>query len=111
MSFRRQPKNITDLVSSILTDKKFKEKAQSVDFFDRWEEIVGQEYSKCCHPHSLNKGILTVKTIDAVYIQELSMQEKALKKKICDLGFGGTVSNIKFISGNPKNIGSDKQKR
>ncbi len=111
MSFRRQPKNVTDLVSSILKDKKFNEKAQSVDFFDRWEEIVGQEYAKCCRPHSLNKGTLLIEAIDAVYIQELSMQEKALKKKICDLGYGGTVSSIKFISGNPKNIGSDKRRR
>jgi len=99
-----QPKKISNILSTFLNDEEVKQKSESVDFFKLWDKVVGQEFSKFCKPIRLNKGILIVETIDAAYIQELSLQQKIFKKRITELGFGGTVSQIKFISGNPKSL-------
>ena len=98
------PDTISDIVSSIVKVKDLKSKADSVDFFPYWKEIVGAENFEFCKPIRLNKGILTVEAIDAAYVQELSLKQTEFKKKISELGYAGAVSSIKFISGNPKSI-------
>lgn len=98
------PKKIASLLASLLNDEEIKQKAESVDFFKFWDQIVGTEYSKFCKPIKLDKGVLFVEAIDSAYMQELSLQQKIFKKRITELGFGGSVSQIRFISGNPKSF-------
>ena len=100
----KSPTSVSSLVSSILKVEQISEKAQSFDFFKDWEEIIGKELYHSCRPLKLNKGTLTIETIDAAYIQELSLKQNEIKKSIANLGYAGLVSKINFISSNTKSF-------
>jgi hypothetical protein len=101
-SNRKKPQNIENILAKVLKNKKITEKARSFDFITSWEKIVGEEYARVSTPERLNKGLLTVRVIDNVYSQELSMQKPLFLEKLTELGYSGAVSDIKFVSGNPR---------
>jgi len=94
--------DISDILGKVLGHKKVQEKAKSFSFITSWDTVVGEAFSKVSNPDKLVNGILTVKVIDAVYVQELSMHKVQFLEKLVELGYSGAVSDIKFISSNPK---------
>jgi len=99
------PESAEKLLNSLLSDKKIKQKADSVSFLERWSEIVGEALANVSKPERLKSGLLTVRVIDAAYAQELSMNRFGYLEKLTELGYAGTVSDIKFISGNKRDFG------
>lgn len=99
-----QPKEISGILGKILGNQKIQEKAKSFSFINSWDEVVGEAYARISHPERLVKGVLSVKVIDAAFVQELSMQKTSILEKLVELGYSGAVSDIKFISGNPKDF-------
>jgi hypothetical protein len=96
--------NISSIIPKILKNKKIYSDSNSLDIFKIWPQIIGDEFKDCTKPLNLNKGILTIEAIDAVIIQELSLKQNQIQKNLLNLGYGGKVAKLKFISGNPKNF-------
>ncbi|HMO18276.1 MAG TPA: DUF721 domain-containing protein [Oligoflexia bacterium] len=92
------------LLEKLVKSKKIKQKADSVSFLHQWSLIVGEEMAKVSRPEKLKTGVLTVRVIDAAFAQELSMNCFSYLEKLANLGFSGTVSEIKFISGNKRDF-------
>jgi predicted nucleic acid-binding Zn ribbon protein len=103
-SFSKTPAGVQDILGSLLQNKKIKEKAKSFAFITQWSSLVGDEMARISKPEKLSKGLLTVRVIDAVYAQELSMKKAEYLEKLVELGYSGAVTDIQFISGNPKNF-------
>ncbi len=99
---KNTPQEISGILEKVLGHKKIKEKAKSFSFITAWENVVGDDYAKISYPETLLKGMLTVKVIDTAYAQELSMQKEHYLEKLVELGYSGAVTDMKFISGNPK---------
>ncbi len=100
MNRRSTPTAVEDILKSVLKKKDISE-AKNLEFLKSWKEVVGENFSKVSKPHELRKGILSVKVIDASWAQELTFQESHIIEKLCQMGYGGIVSRIKFLVGSP----------
>ena len=100
MNRKAKPTAVSEVLNSILTRKEINS-AKNLEFLSSWDEVVGSSMARVSKPSELKKGILNVKVIDAAWAQELSFQESNIIEKLCQMGYGGVVSKIKFIVGSP----------
>lgn len=100
----KAPSEASDVIGSILKNKHITEKAKSLNFFLEWEAVVGEHFASISKPEKIHRGLLTIRVLDAVYAQELSMQKTTFIERLSEMGFSGVVSDMKFISGNPRNF-------
>jgi predicted nucleic acid-binding Zn ribbon protein len=100
MNRKARPTAVSEVLNSILTKKEINS-AKNLEFLSSWSEVVGISTAKVSKPSELKKGILSVKVIDATWAQELAFREANIIEKLCEMGYGGVVSKIKFIVGSP----------
>ena len=62
-----------------------------------WDEVVGEKVAKNTKPESIESGILTVKTTNPVWRQELLFQKKEIIKKINKRLKKKTIKEIRFL--------------
>jgi len=62
-----------------------------------WHEVVGENVANNTSPESIEHGILTVKTKNPVWRQELLFQKKEIIKKINKRLKKNTIKEIRFL--------------
>ncbi len=71
---------------------------------------MGKEIAQVAVPEKIVRGkVLVIRVIDSVWAQELSMQKQALLDKIFAFGKGAVLEDLKFITGDPKSMRSQKK--
>ena len=64
---------------------------------DLWEEVVGQKIKENTEPIEVQFGIMTVKTKNPVWKQELQLQKEDIIKSINKKLIKTTIKDLRFI--------------
>ena len=62
-----------------------------------WEEVVGQKIKEHTEPLEVKFGVLTVKTTNPVWRQELQFQKNDIIKSINKKLIKATIKDVRFI--------------
>ena len=94
-----------DILKRSLAELKISGKTTQHQAFPEWEQIVGKEIAAVARPTKISRGnLLIVQVIDAVWVQELSLQKKEILTKVQDYNEGAMIEDLKFVTGNPKDF-------
>ncbi|MCB0323839.1 MAG: DUF721 domain-containing protein [Bdellovibrionales bacterium] len=77
-------------------------KIEQYSAFPDWPLVVGEDIARVAKPEKILRGnTLVVRVLDAAWAQELSMLKTQLMDSIFEYGLGGTIVDIRFITGSP----------
>ena len=62
-----------------------------------WEEVVGQKIKEHTEPLEVKFGVLTVKTTNPIWRQELQFQKNDIIKSINKKLIKATIKDVRFI--------------
>ena len=80
-------------------------KASEYSAFPYWPKVVGEQVAKNTLPEKIIGGkILVVRVLDAVWAQELALQKHEILDKLHSLGTGAPIEDIRFTTGDPKQV-------
>ena len=95
----RNIKEAKDFLDSIIKEIGAKEGVEHEVLIDSWSKIAGEFVSKHAEPHSLSRGILTLRVVQpAMRFHLEQLKGKLLKNLQAELG-KSTVKQVKFILG------------
>ncbi len=64
---------------------------------DLWGDVVGQKIKEHTEPIEVKFGVLTVKTTNPIWRQELQFQKKKIIKSINEKLIKTTIKDVRFI--------------
>ena len=64
---------------------------------DLWEEVVGQKIKENTEPTEVKFGVMTVKTKNSVWKQELQFQKKDIMKSLNKKLIKTKIKDLRFI--------------
>ena len=64
---------------------------------DLWGDVVGQKIKEQTEPIEVKFGVLTVKTTNSIWRQELQFQKKKIVKSINKKLIKTTIKDVRFI--------------
>lgn len=68
------------------------------ELFAKWEEIAGPDLAKRCWPSSIRKGILTVRVINSMWMQEIQFFKEEILKRIRLLPRHEQIRDLRFTT-------------
>ena len=90
-------KQIKEIIFDYLEGSNFNEINEIINIETSWKEIVGKTISQNTKIVSLKRGELTIKTMNPIWRNELSMQKKELLSKILSEKPKLKINKIRFI--------------
>jgi predicted nucleic acid-binding Zn ribbon protein len=70
----RPPEALGQLIPSLLRDLGMDETARVLRIAERWEEAVGPELARRCHPEALHGDVLEASVASSVWCQQLQLR-------------------------------------
>lgn len=98
-------KNISEILTKTLKAYHLQGKIKDYSVFPRWEEILGSQIAKVAIPEKIiNRKVLQIRVLDAVWAQELIFKKEEILEKLNNAEEGTILEDLKFVIGNPKNF-------
>jgi predicted nucleic acid-binding Zn ribbon protein len=91
-----RPVGISQLLSSVFTQKKWRSKLELHRVFEFWDSIVGRDIAAVAQPSLVRGRVLWVKVADPIWMQQLHLQKILLLNNINKQLHGETFSDIHF---------------
>ena len=89
-------KPIKELISDYFKGSSLSEINETISIENTWKEIVGKNISKNTEVVYYKKGVLTIKTSNPIWRNELSLQKKELIDKVNEAEQKLNITNIIF---------------
>lgn len=102
MPRRRQstkPQPIGDVLLSVLKRKGLASKIEENILLKLWPKAVGPQIASKTKPDSFKNGILFVKTVSSVWVQQLHFVKQDILDKFNQLSGKQTIKEIRFLVG------------
>lgn len=104
-NFGVKPQAIEAIIERSFASFRIKSKLKNYAFFPLWKEIVGEQLFKVCKPIKIiNKNVLVVEVLDAVWAQELTFKVQDILSQLQKLNQGAYIEQIKIVTGNPRDF-------
>ena len=97
--FRRAPKRVADLLSSLMAQRGYAQVKSTADCTRAWEEAAGAELAKDTRAGNVRRGVLEVVVRSSSLVQELTFQKKQLIKQLKRLAPERKIRDIRFRVG------------
>jgi len=98
---------VSTVVESYLHRIRAEDKVRAYKALPRWKEAVGADLAEVTLPERINKNILYVRVIDAVWAQELSFKKAEILKRLYAAKAVPPLDDIVFIPGDPTDFGEE----
>lgn len=94
-----KPQPIGDVLFAVLKRKGMASKIEENILFKLWPKAVGPQIASKTKPDSLKNGILFVKTVSSVWVQQLHFVKQDILAKFNQLSGKQTIKEIRFLVG------------
>ena len=74
--------NISNIITSYVSELNLEKKLNSYKLFNHWEEIVGKEIARNSKPKRLKDKVLLISTVNPIWASELSLMSQDIINKI-----------------------------
>lgn len=91
--------HIKDVLNNVFATNALPIDFDDIKIWNVWDNVVGKRISKHARPSKINKGVLTVKVSDSVWLQDLKFQAEQIRKKLNLELKNEAVTKIKFKVG------------
>ena len=93
---KQKPVEISQLLSTVFENKKWRSKLELHRVFEFWDKTVGKEIAAVAQPSLFRGSILWVKVKDSISMQQLHLQKILLLENINAQLNGEKISDIHF---------------
>ena len=93
---KQKPVEISQLLSTVFENKKWRSKLELHRVFEFWDKTVGKEIAAVAQPSLFRGSILWVKVKDSIWMQQLHLQKILLLENINAQLNGEKISDIHF---------------
>lgn len=94
-----KPQPIGDVLFAVLKRKGMASKIEENILFKLWPKAVGPQIASKTKPDAFKNGILFVKTVSSVWVQQLHFVKQDILDKFNQLSGKQTVKEIRFLVG------------
>lgn len=96
---KAQPEAVIEALVAAFGKLGLTDQAHKLRLFVAWKDMVGERVAARTEPHTLSRGVLTIRTHSAAWQNELTYLKAELIMKI-NAGLGRkTIKDLKFIAG------------
>lgn len=102
MPRKRQPTKLQplgEILFSVLKKKGMASKIEENTLFKLWPKAVGPQIASKTKPDSFKNGILFIKTVSSVWVQQLHFVKHDILDKLNKLAGKQTIQEIRFLVG------------
>ena len=86
----------TDILRSLLVEKKWQHRINQHQVFLFWNEVVGRDIAAHAEPEVIRGSVLWIKVSDSVWMQQLHLQKMLLLERINERLRGDPLSDLRF---------------
>jgi predicted nucleic acid-binding Zn ribbon protein len=94
-----KPSRVSDILTSILTDRGWNSVVREHRVFAEWREAVGGTIADNARPVKINRGLLVVVVSSPIWTQELSLMKETIIGRLNDRLGDSVVRDIRFVQG------------
>ncbi|MDP4200202.1 MAG: DUF721 domain-containing protein [Bacteroidota bacterium] len=94
----RPPQLLGEAIAEALKHFGLDAKARNYHVLTNWAEIVGETIAQSTHAEKLERGVLTVRVVNAAWRYELTMRSREILRKIADACGDDVVKEIRWKS-------------
>jgi hypothetical protein len=91
--------HIKDIINNIMVTSALPIDFDDIKIWNVWDNVVGETISRHARPSKIQKGVLTVKVSDSVWLQDLKFQAEAIRQSLNLELKNEAVTKIKFKVG------------
>ena len=109
-SGKRRPVSAADVLSRTFGSYQLRDRVGQYLPLQNWNEIVGEELAKVTAPEKIiRQRVLVIRVLDSAWAQELALRKEELLKKLLAFAPELTVSEIQFVTGDPRRLSNGKK--
>ena len=97
----KRPLPLADILKSYTKAGKFEQRHRHLAIWRQWSEIVGPRMADRAFPLAVRKGVLLVRVMDSVWLNELSLHKPVILENIQKAVGSKKISDVRFLWGEP----------
>jgi len=96
---RKEYTHISQVLKNLLGNNLPEKSQASLQLFEKWDKIVGEDIATHCKPAAVKENVLIVHVSNPIWIQHLQFLKKEMLQKINQAVKSSSIRELKFRVG------------